>query len=189
MVLGIVSRITSGLCGGGLLLHESYMTFWASFTTVMLGPVFFGAYIFYNKKEVNTSLSFEQTLQLVEMISALFFLVLFKAFYLERDIMRRFVEDYNEEIHAINAESEQEDVPRRVHLTIENDDSELELPGRSTKIVQTNHETDSQRLERRYNEHEAKQKRNNINLSVLMVPLVLFIYLTFRETGLSLRMK
>ena len=45
MILGIVSRITSAMCGGGKLIHESYMTFWHSLITLVLAPLFFFAYI------------------------------------------------------------------------------------------------------------------------------------------------
>lgn len=62
MILGMVSRITSALCGGGMLLHESYMNFWANLTTILLGPLFFGAFIFYNDKKVDPTLSVEQTI-------------------------------------------------------------------------------------------------------------------------------
>jgi hypothetical protein len=65
MLLGIVSRITSALCGDGRLLHESYMTFWASLVTVVLAPIFFGAYIFNSGKQIKTSLSDEQTIELI----------------------------------------------------------------------------------------------------------------------------
>lgn len=107
MLLGVVSRITSALCGGGRLLHESYMTFWASLITVVLAPLFFGAYIYHTNKTIKTSLTAEQTVQLIEVLSALFILTLFKSVYLERDIMKRFVEDFDSEVHAINEEADE----------------------------------------------------------------------------------
>ena len=54
VLLGLVSRITSALCGGGKLVHESYMTFWASLSTFILAPFFFGAYIYNSGKEIKT---------------------------------------------------------------------------------------------------------------------------------------
>ena len=45
-----------------MLLHESYMNFWANLTTILLGPLFFGAFIFYNDKEVDPTLTMGQTI-------------------------------------------------------------------------------------------------------------------------------
>lgn len=102
MLLGVISRITSAMCGGGMLIHESYMTFWASLTTLVLAPIFFGAYIYNSGEKVKTELSMEQTANLLEVLAALFCLCLFKYVYLERDMMKRFVEDFDSEVHAID---------------------------------------------------------------------------------------
>ena len=43
----------------------------------------------------------EQTSQLIEILSALLILCIFKCVYLERDIMKRFIEDFDSDIHEL----------------------------------------------------------------------------------------
>ena len=59
MLLGVVSRITSAMCGAGMLIHESYMTFWASLMTLILAPFFFGAYIYNTGNKIKTDMTME----------------------------------------------------------------------------------------------------------------------------------
>lgn len=101
LLLGVVSRMTSYLCGEGRLNHEAYMTFWQSLLTLIISPIMIGVYI-YNQDKVKSDLSAEQTAQLAEVLTALFFLGLFKCVYIERDIMKRFVEDYEADTLALD---------------------------------------------------------------------------------------
>jgi hypothetical protein len=59
VLLGLVSKITSALCGGGMLIHESYMTFWSSLTTLILSPVFIGFFLITKETEIKTELSID----------------------------------------------------------------------------------------------------------------------------------
>lgn len=43
-------------------------------------------------------------------------------------------------------------------------------------------------MEKKYDKHAESQKRNNINLSVLMLPFVYLIYVTFASAGFGLSM-
>jgi hypothetical protein len=96
-------------------------------------------------------------------------------------MMKRFVEDFNSDVHTINELAD--DPTRNAEIKVEEfDDSIDEM--RKSKVGKA--ETASQAFERKYEEHEENQKRNNINLSVLMLPIVLAIYLSFKTANLDI---
>ncbi len=181
MILGVVSRITSAMCGDGRLVHESYMTFWGSLITFLLAPLIFASFVFSSGKEVKYSMTTEQTIKLIQILAALLFLCLFKCVYLERDAMKRFVEDFNPDVHslpetvedALSPSSKPE--PKVTYNKEFSDDESFQLEKKNSADI----ETESQKIERRYDEHAESSKRNNINLSVLMLPIVFLIYVSF----------
>lgn len=180
MVLGIVSRITSAMCGDGRLVHESYMTFWGSLITFMLAPIIFASFVFSSGREVKYEMTTEQTIKLIEILTALLFLCLFKCVYLDRDAMKRFIEDFNPDEHNLPEAVEQvlssttKPDPKVTYNKEFSDDESFQLEKKKSDF-----ETESQKVERQYDEHAEFSKRNNINLSVLMLPMVFLIYIGF----------
>jgi len=190
MVLGVVSRITSAMCGDGRLVHESYMTFWGSLITFLLAPLIFASFVFSSGKEVKYSMTAEQTIKLIEILTALLFLCLFKCVYLERDAMKRFVEDFNPDVHSLPEAVEEALSPTakpEPKVTFNNEFSDDEGMQHEKKKSSPDIETESQKIERQYDEHAEFSKRNNINLSVLMLPIVYLIYVGFMVSGLDLQ--
>mgnify|MGYP001626799869 CR=1 FL=1 len=97
----IVSRISHVLAKPGALRHEAYMTMYAYLVTACTMPIF----IFMSLRismEKRGAGHFLQDVSLTEKIvgfSVLFGLMILKNFKMERGIMKRFVEDYDQEIH------------------------------------------------------------------------------------------
>ena len=98
--------------------------------------------------------------------------------------MKRFVEDFDQEVHAINEDVDEPGRHAEVQVQ-EFDDDIMEVRKRKPADVLTA----SQKFERKYEQHEQSQKRNNINLSVLMLPIVLAIYLSFNLADLDMQMR
>lgn len=115
-------------------------------------------------------------------------MILFKSVYVERDMMKRFVEDFEADLHAIDIdqESEHEISPVKTRDIQLDSDTDGPLPGRnSSPVPRTDGESD--KFEEKYKNHQESQKRNNINLAVLMLPLVFIFYMGFKSADMDLK--
>ena len=95
----IVSRLSHILAKPGTLHHEAYMSLYSYALTAMIMPVFIFTYT--NKKTAGPeSVKVEITVweKMIGFV-LLFFLLMIKNCHMERGIMKRFVEDYDPEVH------------------------------------------------------------------------------------------
>ena len=94
-----MSRLSHILVKPGMLRHESYMAMYAYIVTACVMPL----YIFMTMKSEDSkkgpTLAENTIEERVGGLCILFILVLIKNFHMERGIMKRFVEDYDAEVH------------------------------------------------------------------------------------------
>lgn len=101
ILMAIVSRLSHILAKPGALRHESYMSMYAYLVSACVVP-FFIFYKFINfPSEIRTTDQLEKIPFYVKLggFVFLFFLLLLKNFHMERGIMKRFIEDYDPEVH------------------------------------------------------------------------------------------
>ena len=96
----LVSRLSHILVKPGTLRHESYMAMYAYLFTACIMPIF----VLSNMRmqnEVRKAHSLDDVSVYAKVIgfAVLFLLLLVKNFHMERGIMKRFVEDYDPEVH------------------------------------------------------------------------------------------
>ena len=104
LMLAIASKMSNVLCRPGGLYHEAYITLYAQATSVCIIPLF----IVTNAKRLSHLANGESTEPTDEEKTIRFttymflFVVIFaKVYFLERGTMKRFVEDYNEDLHKL----------------------------------------------------------------------------------------
>ena len=101
VLMCLVSRLSHILSRPGILHHESYMALYAYLTSSLVMPIFIINWRHLNsedeRKEYPLS-DFPVWVKICGLIF-LFVLLLVKNFHMERGIMKRFVEDYDPEIH------------------------------------------------------------------------------------------
>lgn len=92
ILLAFINQLTHRLSSIGMLRHEAQMNFWANLLTVCLVPIFV-TFDFSIKQRKNATK--DKCLQMLEfeILGGLFGLFLLKNVFLERSIMKRFVED------------------------------------------------------------------------------------------------
>lgn len=98
-LMTIVSRLSHALCKPGALNHEAYMSLYSYLVTAMVMPMFI--FTSWTRGEARTKHFLEDVpvLEKVGFFLILFIITLVKVFKLERGIMKRFVEDYDPEVH------------------------------------------------------------------------------------------
>ena len=103
----IVSRLSHTLARPGALRHESYMAMYAYLLSSCITPLFIILNL-HKQRAIRNELPPESDLPLYVKIGGfciLFILMLAKNFHMERGIMKRFVEDYDPEIHELGGSS------------------------------------------------------------------------------------
>ena len=98
-LMTIVSRMSHILCKPGVLVHESYMSLYSYLITTITMPLLI--FSSWTRREARDK-HFLEDVTLEEKViyfSILFALTMVKVFKMERGIMKRFVEDYDPEVH------------------------------------------------------------------------------------------
>ena len=98
-LMTIVSRMSHILCKPGVLVHESYMSLYSYLITTITMPLLI--FSSWTRREARDK-HFLEDVTLEEKViyfSILFALTIVKVFKMERGIMKRFVEDYDPEVH------------------------------------------------------------------------------------------
>ena len=100
-LMTIVSRLSHILAKPGTLRHEAYMSMYAYLVSALIVPSFIIYKVFRLHGEKRTTQQLEEIPLYIKVggFAFLFFLLLMKNFHMERGIMKRFVEDYDPEIH------------------------------------------------------------------------------------------
>jgi hypothetical protein len=92
LLLAIINNLTHKLASCGMLRHEAQMNFWQNLFTVLLVPIFITMDINLKEKRKPTKETCYSLFE-SEILLALFAFYLLKNVWLERSIMKRFVED------------------------------------------------------------------------------------------------
>ena len=100
-LMAIVSRISHILAKPGVLHHEAYMSMYAYFMSLIVMPLFMIAGWWRFEYEARTLHKLDQIPLYIKICGfvVLFLLLLVKNFHMERGIMKRFIEDYDPEVH------------------------------------------------------------------------------------------
>ena len=181
----LVSRISHILCKPGALVHESYMSLYSYLLTCCVMPfLIFGEW--YGSKEARTKHFLEDVplYQKFFWFVVLFVLTLVKVFKMERGIMKRFVEDYDPEVHEKfpffkrSTESEQ--------VVIEDPNNESRDDVERSRSLRNDDRAGGSSTDRRYNEHVNSQRRNTVNLACLQLLFLTVVYWLLYEFGLNI---
>ena len=101
VLMAMVSRISHILAKPGVLRHEAYMSMYAYFMSLIIMPLFIIMGWWRFEYETRTLHKLDQIPLYVKVggFIVLFILLLIKNFHMERGIMKRFIEDYDPEVH------------------------------------------------------------------------------------------
>ena len=101
VLMCLVSRLSHILSRPGILHHESYMALYAYLTSSLVMPIFIINWRFIHTEDEHKEYPLSDFPIWVKICGLvfLFVLLLIKNFHMERGIMKRFVEDYDPEIH------------------------------------------------------------------------------------------
>ena len=179
----IVSRISHVLCKPGALIHESYMSLYSYLVTAMVMPFL----IFSTWSTQTRTKHFLEDVPVFEKVG--FFLILFvltlvKVFKMERGIMKRFVEDYDPEVHSnlnwLWCRSNQQQDADEVVLE---DAGAGEDPEQSRNTIQ---QQPQRNISSVYMQHVNEQKRNTVNLACLQLLFLTCVYALTYEMGYNI---
>ena len=97
----LVSRLTHILAKPGSLRHESYMAMYSYVFTACVMPLFIFMNLRFEEEELQRYHKLDDIPLSVKVggFALLFFLMFLKNFHMERGIMKRFIEDYDPEVH------------------------------------------------------------------------------------------
>ena len=96
--MSVISRLSHILTKPGALRHEAYMSMYAYVVSACVMPVYIIALHIREARHYH-KLDEIPLYAKVTAFMILFFLLLIKNFWMERGIMKRFIEDYNPDVH------------------------------------------------------------------------------------------
>lgn len=157
VLMAVVSRISHILVKPGVLRHEAYMSMFAYLMCFITMPVFVVAnWRFEHEARDRHKLDEIPLYVKVSGFFVLFMLLLVKNYHMERGIMKRFIEDYDPEVHenfpcfgSAPSDTEPVELQSNANEYESNRDSQAAVPENNRDLLRE----ESSATERRYTSH------------------------------------